>query len=122
MITESVSVLAHNRGGDGEFFFFPLFFLILLGVGIFLLARRRRGGGPERWGAPSARNILDERFANGEIDRTEYEHRLAVLKGKGDVPPAPANPAPPRTATAVADPPSGSPADPPRDPASNPDD
>ena len=105
MILESANVLADHRGGGDGHFFFPLFFFLLLGVGLFFLLRRRRNG-PIGQGA-SARQVLDERFARGDIDRAEYEHRKAVLDGKDDVPPAP-----PRTSTAVADPPSDPPADP----------
>ncbi|MEM9606485.1 MAG: SHOCT domain-containing protein [Actinomycetota bacterium] len=104
MILESANVLADHRGGDGEFLF-PFFLVLLLGLAAFLFFRRRRGG-PVGRGA-SARQVLDERFARGDIDRAEYEHRKAVLDGKDDVPPAP-----PRTSTAVADPPDDPPADP----------
>ena len=36
---------------------------------------------------PSATDVLDRRFASGEIDEAEYEHRLAVLTGHGKAPP-----------------------------------
>jgi len=37
---------------------------------------------------------LENRFALGQIDRAEFDHRKAVLDGADTVPPAPANPAP----------------------------
>ena len=80
---------------DGEGFFF-LLMLVLLGLGIFFVVRaiRRRREGDTLPGR-NARMTLDERFARGDIDRAEYEHRKAVLEGSDVVPPAPARPAPP---------------------------
>ena len=97
-------VLASHRGGDhrGGGFFFLLLLLALLGGGIYLW-RRRRGdstGDPTPPPAPpaptenSARALLDERFAKGEIDQAEYEHRRAVLAGDPMTPPVSAPPAP----------------------------
>jgi putative membrane protein len=52
---------------------FGLFWLLVIGGGIFLLTRRARpGAGAER--------MLAERFARGEIDEEEYRERLAVLR------------------------------------------
>ncbi len=94
-----------DRYGDhdgGPFFF--LLFLTLLGVGIYFLVRwiRRRRGLDAPQG-PSAMNVLEDRFARGDIDRHEFEHRKAVLSGSDVVPPAPAGgtatatrPAPPQ--------------------------
>lgn len=61
------------------------FFLALLVVGIVLLVvalvRGFGGGqGPSRpTGRSSAREVLDQRYARGEIDSTEYEERLQRL-------------------------------------------
>ncbi len=57
--------------------------VVLAGVMIF------RSGGPRSRGAADgggtnergALEILDERFARGEVDREEYEARRAVLRG-----------------------------------------
>ncbi len=66
--------------------------LLLAGLGIwFFSAGGRRGGSagsPDaggtglagRGGAP--REILDERFARGELTAEEYQERLKVLKGE----------------------------------------
>lgn len=77
-------------GRDGGGFFFFLLTLVLFGTAIFFLVRAIR-----RWrgwdgSQPDSRRILDERFARGEIDRSEYEHRKAVLDGADVIPPAPA--------------------------------
>jgi putative membrane protein len=53
-------------------------------IAVVVLLVRGRGSGEEDRPAPrgrSAREILDERFARGEIDRDEYEDRRAALQG-----------------------------------------
>ena len=86
-------------GGDGPHPLGFLLFLLLLLLGGFLIARiirRRRGGGSAGWHHHSSPiSTLQDRFARGDIDRAEYEHRKAVLDGVEHVPPAP----PSRTAT-----------------------
>lgn len=53
--------------------------VILAGVMIFRgRGRSRLGGGTQDRGALE---ILDERFARGEVDREEYEARRAALRG-----------------------------------------
>jgi putative membrane protein len=75
------SVLADHRGwgsGPGPWFlFFPLFWLAVLALGVWWF--RRRGGAPWRR-EPSARSVLAERYARGDISVDEYRERLAVLK------------------------------------------
>ncbi|MDN4643354.1 SHOCT domain-containing protein [Arthrobacter sp. PsM3] len=64
--------------------------LLLAGLGIWFSAGRRRGGSagsPDGRGAGLAgsgdtpREILDERFARGELTAEEYHERLRTLKG-----------------------------------------
>ena len=67
-----------------------MFYAVLLVLGIVLLivtAVRVRAGGLETSGRrvglpskPGARQILDERYAVGELSTEEYQHRLHVLE------------------------------------------
>jgi len=54
--------------------------MILRAFGIGRRGRMMRGMG--MWHMHSALGILDERFAKGEIDKTEYEDRKKVLMGE----------------------------------------
>ena len=56
-------------------------FVALIVVGIVLLVRSssRDEQPPRAPGSDRALEILDERFARGEIDQTEYEERRRVL-------------------------------------------
>ena len=66
-----------------------LLFLVLFCIAVFFLARASMGGmhqwGPSHpWGDPthSALQILNERFAKGEIQKEEYnERKAAILSG-----------------------------------------
>ncbi|MFK0074234.1 MULTISPECIES: SHOCT domain-containing protein [Arthrobacter] len=76
------AIAAHGMWAGGFFpwfLIFPLFWFILLFVGLFVFARRRRhwAGQAGRMGAES---VLRERYARGEIDETEYRQRLEVLR------------------------------------------
>lgn len=57
-----------------------LLFVTLLVVGVVLVVRGSAGGA-SRPADRTALDILDERFARGEIDRDEYEERRRVLQG-----------------------------------------
>ncbi len=86
-----------SRGDhDGPHFLIPLLLLVLLGFVVATIVRRRRGHGHHRhgYGHGSPISTLEHRFAVGEIDRDEFEHRKAVLDGSDNVPPAPARSAP----------------------------
>jgi len=77
--------------GWGFWWIFPLMvlFMIIVCVAMFLFGHRWGGGhqhaGPGRyWGDPasSALQILNERFARGEIQKDEYtEKKAAILSG-----------------------------------------
>lgn len=82
------------RGAEhGPGFLFPLFIIALLAL-TFVWFRRRRGAHMYSRFGGSPTQTLEDRFARGEIDQTEYQHRRAVLDGDDVIPPAPARPAP----------------------------
>ena len=87
--------LVARGGSHGPRFLFPLLLLLLVfGLGTWLIGKRRGKHGPS--GSPgSPMDTLQNRFARGDIDRSEFEHRKAVLLGEDDIPPAPARPQPP---------------------------
>jgi putative membrane protein len=55
----------------GFWWIFPLFFFVMM---IVMCLFRSRGGSSE-----SALNILDKRYASGEIDKQEYEEKKAAI-------------------------------------------
>jgi len=69
--------------GDGWWGFgMGLVWLVFLGLvvtGVVLVIRGSSEGTSDRGRGRSALDILDERFARGEIDREEYEERKRVL-------------------------------------------
>jgi len=83
------------RGAErGPGFIFPFLLLLLIGFVVARIIRRRRGGGMAWAHHGSPMMTLQDRFARGEIDRDEFEHRKAVLDGAEVVPPAPPRPQP----------------------------
>jgi len=76
--------------GPGFWWIFPLIFIVLM---VMMCVSMMRGGGMGcRWRDPtrrsegesaeSALDILDKRYARGEIDKQEYEEKKAVLTSK----------------------------------------
>ena len=56
------------------------FWALVVGGLVVLFRNRRPAGSDSRpTPGPSAENVLDERFARGEIDEQEYHARRAVL-------------------------------------------
>ncbi len=86
MVLATINMLASEAGRGGPRAIFPLLILLLVGLA-FVAIRKRRGGHHHRSG--SALESLRERFARGEIDRAEFEHRQAVLVGAEVIPPSP---------------------------------
>lgn len=58
-----------------------LLFVVLVVAGIWLLVRVIDGSFGRSTSGSSARAILEERFARGEIDRDEFEERRRALEG-----------------------------------------
>lgn len=91
-------LVADSIGRGGGFFLVgilvPLLIVGLVAYGIFELVRARGGFGSAApagaAAAGSARAVLDERFARGEIDAEDYVQRRTLLDGS----PAPAGPPP----------------------------
>ncbi len=77
-------------GGGLMILFMILWLLFLVGIialVVWLVMRlffNRRGAERQQARGDSAEQILQERFARGEIDAEEYEHSLEVLRGKTD--------------------------------------
>jgi putative membrane protein len=73
-----------HHGGPGWWLFFPLFWILVI-VAIFVLLRRSRRWGPRYWGPghyarrETAAELLERRFAAGEISSEEYRERRSVL-------------------------------------------
>jgi putative membrane protein len=73
----------HHDGPGWWIVFVPLFWIVVIG-GVVLLLRSRGGWGPPRFASDreSALDVLDGRYARGEIDADEYHERRSVLTGK----------------------------------------
>jgi len=70
-----------HGGGGGMFIMMGLGFIIFL-VLIFLAFKLMRSNSPLSLSSNSALNILNERFANGEINEEEYTKRKIILSKK----------------------------------------
>ncbi len=73
--------------GFGGWMLMGIFWLILLGVILYLVVRllpAGSGAGPSRERQDSPEEILDRRFARGEIDVETYQaQRAALLQARG---------------------------------------
>jgi putative membrane protein len=69
-----------NSAGMGLFWLWPL--LVVVGVVLlgYVIVRVRAGARTE--GGDTARRLLDERFARGEIDEQEYHRRRSALEDR----------------------------------------
>ena len=66
----------HDGGHPLVRFLFVILVIALIVIGIALLVRALSSGSRS---ARDARHVLDDRFARGEIDETEYRNRRAAL-------------------------------------------
>ncbi|XAS68030.1 SHOCT domain-containing protein [Micrococcaceae bacterium Sec5.7] len=79
----ATTVATHGPwNGDGFspwFLLFPLFWILVIGLFIFIGRRTWRRN--HVWAAArGGESVLRERYARGEIDETEYRQRLDVLR------------------------------------------
>lgn len=91
LISLAVPALADSGGGFGHVMwgggfgvFGGLLLLVFWGLIVGLVVLAIRGfsdrSGPRRGTETTAEDILRDRFARGEIDEEEYEHRKAKLR------------------------------------------
>lgn len=79
-----VPLACWHHGGAGWWFLFPLFWILVI-VAIVFLLRRGRWSGSRHWGPggharrETAAELLERRFAAGEISSEEYRERRSVL-------------------------------------------
>jgi len=88
----ATDIFAHGGGaedGDGMMGYnmmggfgmgFSWLILILLGVFLYFMFNKKNNQNENSGGTTSARDILDKRFANGEIDKEEYEAKKEILE------------------------------------------
>jgi putative membrane protein len=89
VLMSTVSVFADwHHDGPGWWIVFPLFWILVV-IGIVFLLRARGPWGPPRFAGPAretALEVLERRYAQGEIGVDEYRERRAVLTGHPERP------------------------------------
>jgi putative membrane protein len=86
LLTGALAPLAdcwHHGWGGGPWFLIPLFWIAVVVLIIWLFRRGpwRRYGRPYHQRQQSAAEVLEHRFARGEIDDDEYRRRRSTLGG-----------------------------------------
>ena len=67
--------------GFGGGWIFMILFWVLIIFGILYLVKALLGGGPsEKIKSESAQEVLEKRFARGEMSKEEFEDAIEVLK------------------------------------------
>jgi len=59
---------------------FSWLILILIGIFAYYMVSKNNNQNENNGDKPTARDILDQRFANGEIDKEEYQEKKEMLK------------------------------------------
>lgn len=78
----------HPNAGHFGAWLFPLLFIFLIGLALHMILKNNRekdspfGKEGEKNSTESALNILNERYAKGEIDQEEYQQIKKDLLGK----------------------------------------
>ena len=73
--------MMYGWSGWGMWLIGPLMMVVIVWLVVWLV--HDTAGGPAQINRSTGlRNILDERFARGEIDQEEYSKRLRVLEGR----------------------------------------
>jgi putative membrane protein len=74
-----------HHGGPGWWIVFPLFWIAVI-VGLVFLFRARGPWGPPRAAGhrETALDVLDRRYAEGDIDLDEYRRRRSVLQRESE--------------------------------------
>ena len=75
-VLAALPLLTWDSDHSGWWPIWPLFWAALIGVAVWLILRRRNRRGPH----DSARQILAERFARGDLSAEEYRTRLDELQ------------------------------------------
>ena len=75
--------------GDGMYavvwLFMGLFWLVILGLAVVLVVRLMSTGGATRWrSGERPLDILDRRFARGEVDLETYQAQRTALEAAAD--------------------------------------
>jgi putative membrane protein len=85
LLTGAVAPLADcwHHGGGG-WFFFPIFWILVILLVLFLVRRGPWRPGRHHRHYQSAAEVLEARFARGEIDDDEFRRRRSTLGGEDD--------------------------------------
>lgn len=74
--------MSWGNGGFGGMWLGPIIWIVVIGFGIWAVAGLMRRGGADGFEPrlrKTPRDILDERFAKGEIDEEEYQRRRKAI-------------------------------------------
>lgn len=74
----------YNMGHGFSWIFMILFWTLVILVTVYLVKALLSGGSAENQNGESAREILEKRYARGEITKEELKESLSVLKRNRD--------------------------------------